>query len=75
MSSLNLVPNLNVMAVQAGIFVANFLLLRNLLLEPYLKVYDKRQNLTVGSKAEAKELVAKNESAIQQIQASPTRSK
>lgn len=67
MSSLNLVPNPTVMAVQAGLFIANFVAVKKLLLDPYLKVYDKRQNLTVGNKSEAAELVQKNESTMDDI--------
>ena len=67
MGSLNLVPNPTVMAVQAGLFVANFVVVKKLLLDPYLKVYDKRQTLTVGNKHEAAELVQKNEDALAEI--------
>ncbi|SME91162.1 ATP synthase F0 subunit B [Pseudobacteriovorax antillogorgiicola] len=67
MSSLNLVPNPTVMTVQAGIFIANFFVIKKLLLEPYLKVYDKRQNLTVGNKSEAESLLQKNETTLKQI--------
>ena len=67
MGSLNLVPNPTVMAVQAGLFVANFVAVKKLLLDPYLKVYDKRQNLTVGNQNEAAELLQKNESAMKEI--------
>ncbi len=68
MSSLNLEPNPTIMAVQAGLFVMNFVAVKKLFLDPYLKVYDKRQNLTVGSQSEAKELASKNETVFSQIQ-------
>ena len=67
MSSLNLVPNPSVMVVQAGLFIANFVAIKKLLLEPYLKVYDKRQSLTVGNKSEADQLIQKNENAMLEI--------
>ena len=60
MSSLNLVPNVAVMAAQTGIFVANYYAVKKLLLEPYLKVYDKRRSLTVGSKEDSIRLIQEN---------------
>ena len=64
MSSLNLVPNPTIMAIQAGLFVANFVAVKKLLLEPYLKVYDQRQDLTVGNKTEAIKILEENESTM-----------
>ena len=60
MSSLNLVPNVAVMAAQTGIFVANYYAVKKLLVEPYLKVYDKRRSLTVGSKEDSIRLIQEN---------------
>lgn len=70
MSSLNLVPNPTVMVVQAGIFVANFIAIKKLLLEPYLKVYDQRRNLTVGNKTAATRILEENESTMTRIRES-----
>ena len=56
MSSLNLVPNPTVMLVQAGLFVANFVVIKKLILEPYLSVYDRQQAKTTGSQSEAERL-------------------
>ena len=60
MSSLNLVPNVAVMAAQTGVFVANYYAVKKLLLEPYLTVYDKRRALTVGSREESNSLIKSN---------------
>lgn len=60
MSALNLVPNVAVMAAQTGVFVANYYAVKKLLLEPYLKVYDKRRSLTVGSKEDSIRLIQSN---------------
>ena len=60
MSSLNLVPNVAVMAAQTGVFVANYYAVKKLLLNPYLEVYDKRRALTVGSREDSIKLVQSN---------------
>lgn len=70
MSSLNLEPNPTIMAVQAGLFALNFVAVKKLFLDPYIRVYDKRQNLTVGSQSQTKDLVSKNESILTKIQSS-----
>ncbi len=53
MASLNLVPNPSVMIVQTGIFLANFVIIKKLFLEPYLKVSDKRVAMTAGGVKDA----------------------
>lgn len=67
MSSLNLVPNPTVMAVQAGIFLANFVVAKKLILEPYLRVHRQRTKLTDGSKAEAADIIKKNDETAVEI--------
>ena len=60
MSGLNLVPNPAVLVVQAGVFLANVVVVKKLFLEPYLNVYRKRQGQTVGSREETERVVAEN---------------
>ena len=43
MASLELVPHPDVLVVQAGVFLANFVVVKKLLVEPYLTVRDKRE--------------------------------
>ncbi len=57
MATLNLVPNPTVLAVQAGVFLANLIVVKKLLVEPYLTVRDRREALTVGSKDEAQKIL------------------
>lgn len=69
MSSLNLNPNPTVMLVQTGIFIANFWAIKKLFLEPYLKLADKRSNLTFGNREEADALNRRNEEALKKLTA------
>lgn len=69
MSSLNLVPNPAVFLVQAGIFVANIVAVKKLMLDPYLKVKAARDQLTLGNKQEALNLTQDGERKFQEITA------
>ena len=53
MAQLVLVPNPVVMAVQAGVFIAGAVIIKKLMIEPYLSVRDRREKLTVGNRDEA----------------------
>ena len=64
MGSLNLTPNPSVLLVQTGVLIANVVVVKKLLLDPYLKVYEKRQSMTKGSKNKASELIKHNEGAL-----------
>ena len=67
MSSLNLSPNPVVMAVTAGIFLANFYAVKKLLLEPYLTVREQRIKATIGSQAAAEQLEMENSRSVEKI--------
>lgn len=69
MSSLNLVPNPTIMVIEAGIFLANFFVVKKFLLEPYLKVHSERVRLTEGSQTHAEHLQQESSQAVDQIQA------
>lgn len=58
MSALNLNINPQVIAAQAAIFLTNLYLVKTFLLEPYLKLREKRESLTVGDKGKAEEIFA-----------------
>jgi F0F1-type ATP synthase membrane subunit b/b' len=49
MAGLHLVPNPAVLLVQTGLFVANVIVVKKLMLEPYLRVRAKRFSATEGS--------------------------
>ena len=68
MSSLNLLPNVSVMAVQAGIFVSAVVTVKKLFLEPYQQVTEKRELLTVGNKKGAEELTKNCQEISSEIQ-------
>ncbi|MBC7661788.1 MAG: hypothetical protein H7249_19000 [Chitinophagaceae bacterium] len=68
MSSLNLTPNLPVMAIEAGVFLVNFVVVKKLLLDPYLAVSAKRKQFTEGNQNQAEHLEIENIKAAQKIQ-------
>jgi F0F1-type ATP synthase membrane subunit b/b' len=49
MAGLHLMPNPEVLLVQTGLFVASVVVVKKLMLEPYLKVRAKRFSATEGS--------------------------
>ena len=67
MASLDLSPNPTVMMVQAGLFLVNFVAVKKLILEPYLKVADAREKLTSGDQAEAAAVLEKSDSGMRQV--------
>jgi len=58
-STLNLSPDLPVLGIQAGLFLANFFVVKKLMLDPYLALRAKREGMTSGSQDEAKVLLSK----------------
>ncbi len=57
MAQLNLTPDPVVLGVQAAIFLANMLVVKKLILEPYLSVRSRREASTGGNKSEAQTLL------------------
>lgn len=68
MASLNLIPNPSVLVVQAGVFLANILVVKKLFVEPYLMVRDRREQLTIGGKDEASQAFAEADRTAADIQ-------
>lgn len=68
MAALNLDPNPLIIAAQMGIFIGAVVVVKKLMVDPYLKVKDKRDGLTVGSTDDAKALVQENEQLSANIQ-------
>jgi F0F1-type ATP synthase membrane subunit b/b' len=56
MSQLNLTPDPIIIATQAAIFLANLLVIKKLILNPYLAVRARREASTGGSQHEAQKL-------------------
>jgi F0F1-type ATP synthase membrane subunit b/b' len=57
MAQLNLTPDPVVIGAQAAIFIANMLVIKKLILEPYLSVRSRREASTGGSQNEAQALL------------------
>lgn len=59
MSQFELIPKGDVLAVQTGIFLVAIVIIKKLMLDPYVQLREKRLNLTTGSQADAKQALAK----------------
>jgi len=75
MASLNLVPNAGLLAAQAGIFLANMVVIKKLMIDPYLKLKDKRQALTTGGQEEAEKILKDCELKGADLEAKITRAR
>jgi F0F1-type ATP synthase membrane subunit b/b' len=69
MAAVNLVPNPAVLVVQAGVFLVNLVLVKKLYVEPYLRVRDRREAMTVGSRDEAARALAECDTVAQALEA------
>jgi F0F1-type ATP synthase membrane subunit b/b' len=67
MSQLNLSPDPVVLAAQATIFLANMLVVKKLILEPYLSVRAKREASTGGSQDNANKLIVEAKALEEKI--------
>ncbi len=68
MADLSLIPNPQIMAIQTGVFLANLYVVKKLMLEPYLKVKEKRIELTIGNKESAQIVLKECEEKTEEIQ-------
>ncbi|NRA43538.1 MAG: hypothetical protein HRU09_01145 [Oligoflexales bacterium] len=68
MASLNLVPNTGLVLIQAGIFITNLIAVKKLMVEPYLKLRDKRVAQTSGGQEEAKKIVTQCQQTSESIE-------
>lgn len=55
LAALNLTPDAGLVLTQAGLFLTNLYVVKKLMLDPYLKLKDKRYQLTLGGQKEAQE--------------------
>ncbi len=62
MSSFELFPEPTVLAVEAGVFLVNMAIIKKFMVDPYLKLKDKRDAATTGSKEGAAAALEKCES-------------
>jgi len=67
MASLQLMPNVNVIAAEAAIFWTTCVVTKKLMLDPYLKLRSMRQAQTTGSQEYATRILAENDQAIDTI--------
>jgi F0F1-type ATP synthase membrane subunit b/b' len=57
-SALNLIPDFELVVAQTGIFLANLVVVKSLIINPYLELQKKRQAQTSGSQDEAEKTLA-----------------
>ncbi len=69
MADFNLVPVPRVLLVQAGIFIANTIIIKKLLIEPYLKLKAKRLDYTERKQAAATARFAALEKELAELRA------
>jgi F0F1-type ATP synthase membrane subunit b/b' len=67
MANLELIPKLPVLAVQAGIFIANLGIMKKLFMDPYLKVKEAQEGMTIGSQGDAIRLLSQADSITASI--------
>lgn len=67
MASFELFPDPVVTVVEAGIFLTNLVVIKKLILDPYVQLKDKRDAATTGSKDDAVKIVAECETVTNQI--------
>lgn len=70
MAGINLVPNPTVLVVQTGIFLANLIIVKKFIVEPYVALRDKRAAMTTGQQTEAVKILAQCDVMTQTITAS-----
>ncbi len=58
MSALNLIPDLELLCAQTGIFLANLIVVKSLFITPYLKLQQQRREQTSGSQEKAQATLA-----------------
>ena len=68
MATLNLVPDPGVLVVQGGIFLVAMGVVKTLFVGPYLKVRERREAATVGSKDEAIKALAEADAISRMIE-------
>lgn len=69
MATLELVPKIPVLLVQAGIFLANIVIVKQLFVAPFLKLKDRRDALTIGNQDVAVKILAECEALTKEIAA------
>lgn len=67
MAQLNLTPDPIILGAQAAIFLANMIVVKKLILEPYLSVRSRREASTGGSQDEAQSLLKEAEALGEKI--------
>jgi len=69
MATLELIPKVPVLIVQTGVFLANIVVVKKLFVDPYLKLQDRRDAMTVGNQEGAAKILSECESITRNVTA------
>jgi len=67
MATLELIPKVPVLIVQTGVFLANIVVVKKLFVDPYLKLQDRRDAMTIGNQEGATKILAECESITRNV--------
>lgn len=67
MATLELIPKVPVLIVQAGVFLANIAVVKTLFVDPYLKLQDRRDAMTIGNQVGATKILGECEAISRNI--------
>jgi F0F1-type ATP synthase membrane subunit b/b' len=67
MATLELIPKVPVLIVQTGVFLANIVVVKKLFVDPYLKLQDRRDAMTIGNQEGATKILAECETITRNV--------
>jgi F0F1-type ATP synthase membrane subunit b/b' len=67
MATLELIPKVPVLIVQTGVFLANIVVVKKLFVDPYLKLQDRRDAMTIGNQEGATKILSECESITRNV--------
>jgi F0F1-type ATP synthase membrane subunit b/b' len=67
MATLELIPKVPVLIVQTGVFLANIVVVKKLFVDPYLKLQDRRDAMTIGNQEGATKILSECEQITRSV--------
>ena len=67
MATLELIPKVPVLIVQTGVFLANIAVVKTLFVDPYLKLQDRRDAMTIGNQEGATKILGECEAISRNV--------
>ncbi len=69
MATLELIPKVPVLIVQTAVFLANIVVVKKLFVDPYLKLQDRREAMTIGKQEGATKILGECETISRNVTA------